>query len=164
MTVPVPPPEPPLLPSLTAADMAPLLPDAPQELLAVVIEDVQNYALAEVPELLLARLNEGQRARVKSILRVAVKRYVDAGDGTVVRQEAPGGYAQSNDATGLRRGGILYRRELETLAKIAGVTRSAGDQSAIVLGVGAGHVPWCATTWGAACDCPTANPWQVVGP
>ena len=164
MTVPVPPPEPPLLPFITPADMAALLPDTPRALLDVVIEDVQNYALAEVPELLLARLNEGQRARVKSILRVAVKRYIDAGDGTVVRQEAPGGYAQSNDATGLRRGGILYRRELETLAKIAGVTRGTGDHSAIVLGAGPSHSPWCSTTWGAACDCAVVNPWQAVGP
>ena len=149
---------------LTAADLAGLV-TADSALLSIVITDVENYALSEVPELsdslaATSTLTLEQVDRVKSILRQAVRRYIEAGTGAVVTQAAPGGYSQTVDATAMRRGGLLYARELETLRKIIGVTKqSVRPRTAIMLGGSDTHAPWCGTTWGAACDCPVLNPW-----
>lgn len=151
---------------LTADDMAGLV-TADPALLNVVITDVENYAISEIPGLDDVVLTTGVFpeqvvARVRSVLRQAVRRYIEAGTGAIVTQAAPGGYSQTVDATALRRGGLLYARELDTLRKILGVSKTSGDpRRAIMLGgVPGTHAPWCGTTWSAACDCPVDNPWR----
>lgn len=141
-------------------DFTALLPGTPPELLDDVIEDVTNYALSQVPELDCETLTPLQATQIRSILRVAVKRYIDAGSGAVTYQAAPGGYAQSVDASALRRGGLLYVRELDTIRKILGIVKTTNVGRAIALGAAVAHSPACASFFGGACDCPVGNPWR----
>lgn len=144
---------------LNTSDVSPLLPDQTDtQLLDIVINDVENFAHSEIPELSTATLNNEQTERIKSIYRHAVVRYINAGTGAVVTESAPGGYSQTVDATALRRGGLIYARELDTIRKILGVTRSVNEGKAIVLGGTGLHADWCNTRWGAACDCPYTYP------
>lgn len=153
------------MPILTVADMAGLV-TADPALLAVVITDVENYATAEVPMLADVMTTSGIFSaetvdRIRSVLRQAVRRNIEAGTGAVVTQAAPGGYSQTVDATAMRRGGMLYARELDTLRKILGEPKTTGRaRQAIMLGGSDTHAPWCSTLWGARCDCPVANPWR----
>lgn len=146
---------------VTPTDMATVLPGTDPALLATVIEDVQNYALARVPELGTSTLTPGQESQVRSVLRVAIKRYVDAGDGAITFQSAPGGYSQSVDSAALRRGGLLYERELSTLRDILGIASGSNRGKAMMLGGSVTHASWCASFFGGACDCPVENPWRA---
>ncbi len=150
----------PVLNILVPADMCTVLPGAATDLLDVVIEDVENYALARIPELGTVTLSPGQESQIKSVFRVAVKRYVDAGDGSVTFQAAPGGYSQSVDGSGMRRGGLLYERELATLRAILGIVTGSNMGKAMLLGGSVTHAAWCSINFGAACDCPVNNPWR----
>lgn len=100
---------------LTVEDVSPLVPDASAEKLEILIEDVLARARNLVPQLTGA-LSEDQAKAAKGIIRNAVARRADAGNGAVTTEaNRTGDFSQSVTREGGRERPLFYQSELDEL-------------------------------------------------
>lgn len=125
--------------------------------LAAMIEDAEAQAVMVAPCLETpSDLSPMQQAAVKAVLRAAILRWNDAGSGAITQQTA-GPFSVTQDTRQSRRG-AFWPSEISDLQRICSQVGGADSAKAWNIsvgpaGVGAVHVPWCSTAWGASCSC-----------
>lgn len=101
--------------TLTVDDVKPLAPDASDEKLSILIEDIVARAKNLVPAL-AGDLTEDQAKAAKGVIRNAVARRADAGTGAVVTESnRTGDFSQSVTREGGREKPLFYQSEIDEL-------------------------------------------------
>lgn len=135
---------------LTPDDLAPFA-DIPPAKAEAMIEDALAQALLVAP--CITDDAFALAAAAKSILRGAVLRWHDAGNGAV-QQATAGPFGQTVDTRQARRG-MFWPSEIEQLQKLCRAVTDNGIFSVDTAGLaGGGHALICSANFGAAyCSC-----------
>lgn len=120
------------------------------------IADAEATALLVAPCLYDPAIIPETRAAVRAILRAAILRWEEAGNGSVSQQTA-GPFSQSTDTRQVRKG-MFWPSEIEQLQAICQPARTSGGAfSVIPARTTSAHLPWCDLAFGGTgCSCGTA--------
>jgi hypothetical protein len=119
-------------------------------LVAPCLADLETAKPGETPEQAKARTLK--RNAVKAIIRGAVLRWDDSGQGALVQQSA-GPFAQQVDTRQPRKA-MFWPSEIEQLQSICSSTTTGKAFAVDTTGPDNGHMPWCSLMFGATfCSC-----------
>lgn len=127
--------------------------DIPGAKATEMIEDATGLAMLVAPCLAVEDdLTGNQLAAIKAVLRGAILRWHDSGNGAV-QSENIGTYGYTLDTRQQRRG-MFWPSEIQQLQKICGSSDTSGIFAVDTIGSSIVHAEICATNFGAIyCSC-----------
>ena len=144
--------------TLTPADLAPFA-TIPEDQATAMIEDALAMAVLAAPCLSDGQLDPKYAAAAKAVIRGAILRWHEAGNGALTqRQQTAGPFSQNESYdTRSQRRGMFWPSEI---AQLQDICRQAGDVTPNAAfsfrlgGASSPHVPWCNLHFGATyCSC-----------
>ncbi|CQD07264.1 hypothetical protein BN970_01367 [Mycolicibacterium conceptionense] len=140
--------------TITPADLEAIVPGIPEAKANAMIEDALAMAELVAPCIASDDLTDAKAKAAKAILRGAILRWHEAGQGGVSQQTALG-FSQTMDTRQTRRG-MFWPSEIEQLQKLCSAGEDDGKAWAYdTLGTsGVRHADICAVNFGALyCSC-----------
>lgn len=142
--------------SISINDLLPFVPDIPDDKAEAMIADALAMAALVAPCILDADFDTVKAGAAKAILRGAILRWHEAGQGVLSQGQqnvGPFGSTQVFDTRQPRRA-MFWPSEVEALEKLCRTETGGGAWSYDTLGTGDAHAEWCAVSFGANyCDC-----------
>lgn len=108
--------------TLTHDDLTPWLPNLDQGLAAAMIADALALAARHAPCILGDTLDDSDAAAAKAVIRGAILRWHDSGNGAYVQQQA-GQYQMTTDNRQTRKS-LFFPSEINELQAICGTQRA----------------------------------------
>lgn len=143
---------------ITPADLAPFTVDnpIPEDKAEAMIEDALAQAAQVAPCILEEDFPAGKAATAKSILRGALLRWHESGQGALSQSQQTAGVFSTSQMFDTRqpRRGIFYPSEKDDLKQLCRTETGGRAWSYDTLGSGVEHADTCAINFGAEyCDC-----------
>lgn len=137
--------------TITKADLEPFA-TISEDKAEAMIEDALALAESVAPCLFEDDLDAKKAAAAKAVVRGAILRWHEAGQGGVTQQTAMG-FSQTLD-TRVQRRAMYWPSEIEQLQKLCAADTNSGAWSYDTVATGLVHADSCAVNFGAQyCDC-----------